>query len=294
MTRRPQPSPARAALVFGLAATLVACGGDTPRDDSEPDAPEARPGLQDERPELARHFEAFDARGTFVLLDDASGRLTVHHPVEARTGLLPASTFKIFNSLAALETGAAGVDEVIPWDGVERSVATWNQDQAMRDGFQRSTVWLYQEIARRIGEERMRGLLEREGYGNRNPGGGLDQFWLTGDLRISAVEQVHFLKRVRDREVGFPDEAVDRVEEFLVMERCADPEYVLRGKTGWARPAGLELGWLVGWVETASGVHFYALSVQSRDPEFPMVQARPAILRGILDDLGVLAPGCGG
>jgi beta-lactamase class D len=245
------------------------------------------------RPDLAHHFEAWDLEGSFVLLADASGEWTLYNPERAGTGVLPASTFKVFNTLAALETGAAGVDEVIPWDGVERGVAGWNEDQAMRQAFQRSTVWLYQEVARRIGLERMRALLEREGYGNRNPGGGIDQFWLTGDLRISAREQVAYLKRIRDREVGFPPEAVAQVEELLIMARCADPAYVFRGKTGWARAPGLEMGWLVGWVETGSGVHFYALNVETDDPQVPMVRARPAIVRGILDELGLLALECG-
>jgi beta-lactamase class D len=263
---------------------VIACGGSQ---DEGAAAPETL------RPDLAHHFEAWEVEGTFVLLEGATGAWTVYNPERAGTGVLPASTFKIFNTLAALETGAAGVDEVIPWDGVERSVAAWNQDQAMREAFQRSTVWLYQEVARRIGLERMRALLEREGYGNRNPGGGIDQFWLTGDLRISAREQVAYLKRIRDREVGFPPEAVAQVEELLVMERCADPGYILRGKTGWARASGLELGWLVGWVETGAGAHFYALKVETDDPGVPMIQARPAILRGILEEVGVTPRDCG-
>jgi beta-lactamase class D len=266
-----------------LLLLVIACGG---REDEGASAPETL------RPDLAHHFEAFALEGTFVLLDDASGQWTIYNPERARTGVLPASTFKIFNSLAALETGAAGVDEVIAWEGVERSVTVWNQDQAMRQAFQRSTVWLYQEVARRIGPERMAALLEREGYGNLNPGGGIDQFWLTGDLRISAREQVAYLKRIRDRDVGFPPQAVDLVEELLVMERCAEPAWVLRGKTGWARAPGFELGWLVGWVESAAGVHFYALNVETDDPGVPLIQARPAIVRGVLEEVGVIPREC--
>jgi len=34
-------------------------------------------------------------------------------------------------------------------------------------------------------------------YGNRNIGGGIDQFWLTGDLRIDPGQQVDFGDRLR-------------------------------------------------------------------------------------------------
>lgn len=243
-----------------------------------------------ERPELGRYFEGLEARGTFVLLEAASGDRVVYNPERARAGFIPASTFKIFNSLAALEAGVVGLDDTIAWDGVERSVSAWNQDQRMREAFQRSTVWFYQELARRIGEDRMRSLLRREAYGNEALDGGIDQFWLTGDLRISAFEQVDFLRRMQRRELGFPRDAIDAVEELLVLERC--PRYTLRGKTGWGTPEGTQLGWLVGWVERGAEVHFYAMNVESDDEGFPMIPARQEITRGILEDLGVLPPTC--
>jgi beta-lactamase class D len=244
----------------------------------------------EERPELGRFFEEHAAQGTFVLLVDADGRRVVYNPDRAATGFLPASTFKILNSLASLEAGVVGVDDTIAWDGVERAVAAWNQDQRMREAFQRSTVWFYQELARRLGEARMRAALVEAGYGKQDMGGGIDQFWLTGDLRISALEQVEFLRRLRHRELGFPERVVAQVEQLMILEQC--PNYTLHGKTGWARPDGIHLGWLVGWVDSAAGVHYYALNLESHAPDFPMMEARPSIVRGILQELGALPPTC--
>lgn len=243
-----------------------------------------------EVPELGRHFAAFGAEGTIVVVGSDGTEGVVYHPERARTGFVPASTFKIFNSMVALEAGVVAVDDTIRWDGVERAVAVWNRDQRMREAFQRSVVWFYQELARRIGEERMAAAVRRERYGNGTIGGGIDRFWLTGDLRISAVEQVDLLRRMADRELGFPAPVVAQVQELLVLERC--PSYTLRGKTGWETPGGVHLGWMVGWVEGRSGRFFYALNLDSADPDFPMSRARPTIVRAVLEELGVLPEGC--
>jgi beta-lactamase class D len=246
-----------------------------------------------ERPEWARFFDEWNVVGTFVLHDERTG--TTHRYDEARAAqrFIPASTFKIFNSMAALDAGAVrDIDEVIAWDGVVRNNEAWDRDQRMREAFQRSAVWFYQELARRVGEARMRDLLQREGYGNRSTEGGIDQFWLTGGLRISADEQVDFLRRLRRRELGFSPRAMGAVEQILVMERGADAQgaWVLRGKTGWARSEGSQTGWLVGWLDRGDDAWFYAMNLESDDAAFPMFAARAAIVRGVLAHAGLLEP----
>lgn len=251
-----------------------------------------------ERPDWGRFFEAHDVTGTFVLHDEVAATTSRYNEARAATPLIPASTFKVFNSMAALDAGAVrDIDEVLTWDGTVRGNAAWDQDQRMRDAFQRSTVWFYQELARRIGEPQMRALLEREGYGNADTGGGIDQFWLSGELRISADEQVDFLRRLRARQLGFSPRAMDAVTELLVMEQGADSRgaWVLRGKTGWARPGGPQVGWLVGWLERDGRAWFYAMNIEVPEGEPARFAVRPAIVRAVLAAEGLLdAPADGG
>ncbi len=245
------------------------------------------------RPELKKYFDEFTvSAGAFVLYDMGANRYVRYNPERCAEGFLPASTFKIFNSLVALETGAVRDEhEVIPWDGVTRWVKEWNEDQAMSQAFQRSTVWFYQELARRIGEQRMRGYIEREKYGNMNIGGGIDQFWLDGALRISADEQVGMLRRLYAGELGFSERSMRIVRELMVIDR--NDRYTLRGKTGWARGDFGNLGWLVGYVERAGNVYIYAMNISTSDPDFPMMEARRAITEKVLAELGAL-PQAGG
>src|SRR5262245_17442225 len=126
-----------------------------------------------ERPDLARFFKDAGTEGTIVVLDAKASRFTVHDRRRAETGLPPHSTFKIANSLIALETGVAlDADQpTFPWDGVARKIADWDRDHTLRTAFKASVVPVYQEIARRIGAERMKQHVAALDYGNRDIGG---------------------------------------------------------------------------------------------------------------------------
>src|SRR5690606_28529958 len=103
------------------------------------------------------------------------------------------------NALIGIETGAiAGEDEVFRWDGTAKPVDAWEADHTLATGLRESVVWMFQEVARRVGKSRMREWLDRFDYGNRDMSGGIDQFWLRGGLRISAVQQVEFLRKLAE------------------------------------------------------------------------------------------------
>ncbi len=131
--------------------------------------------------DFAAAFDTAGVEGTFVLHGSVlmSSRQTTASEPETR--FLPASTFKIFNALVALETGVIPDEHAtFKWDGVERSVPAWNQDHDLASAISVSAVWYFQELARRIGRERMQEWIDRAKYGNQNIGGEIDSFWLNG------------------------------------------------------------------------------------------------------------------
>ena len=171
--------------------------------------------------------------GTALIFDEASNRYLVFDRKRAETRFSPASTFKIFNAMVALETGAVKDEyEVIRWDGVERQFPDWNRDHSLASGMKFSVVWFYQEMARRAGQQRMQHWIDEAGYGNRDIGGGIDRFWLSGALRISAVEQIGFLRRLAAGTLPFSARSQETVRRITIQESA--PDYVLHGKTGWA------------------------------------------------------------
>ena len=199
-------------------------------------------------PEWQRHFDAKGVRGTFVLFEPAENRYSVFDEARARERFLPASTFKIPNALIGLEVGSIKDEkEVFHWDGKPKTRREWERDQTLDSGMRDSVVWMFQEIARRTGKARMRDWLERMDYGNHDIAGGIDYFWLQGALRISAVEQVDFLRKLEEGRLPVGQRSRQLVREAMLHEKTKD--YVIRAKTGTSGYTRDAVGWWVGWVE---------------------------------------------
>ena len=246
-------------------------------------------------------FEAVDLstfftnmEGTFVLLDAQAGRLRVYNPERAQERFLPASTFKIPNTLIALETGVAdGPGFALAWDSIAAPPGpywpqSWKQDQTLESALRNSVYWYYQEIARRIGPDRMAAYLAQFDYGNRSQEGGVDQFWLNGGLRISPFEQVAFLRRFYEGRLGVSARTTRLARAMLVLEETET--YRLSGKTGTAEVTPTrELGWLVGYLEHDGAVSYYALNMEGETvwEDWPP-QQRSALVKQLLQALGAL------
>jgi beta-lactamase class D len=152
---------------------------------------------QKEMPELAEFFLQQNAVGTFALYDPAYDRLILVNAVRAAERMFPASTFKIANSLVALETKVVDDEnEIIPYGGKPQIFKIWEHDMSLRDGIKISNVPIFQELAGRIGFAGYEKWLELLNYGNGQVGQNIETFWLRGPLKISAIEQVRFLSNL--------------------------------------------------------------------------------------------------
>jgi beta-lactamase class D len=147
--------------------------------------------------EISTLFESAGVDGTFVVYDIENNRLIGHNRARAERRYLPASTFKILNFVIGLSLGVVkNVDDPLPYGGKPQTVKAWENDMGLREAIKISNVPVYQELARRIGLERMRDEIKRLGYGSGDIGEQVDLFWLEGPLSISAVEQVFFVPPV--------------------------------------------------------------------------------------------------
>jgi beta-lactamase class D len=240
------------------------------------------------RDALAKHFTDAGTAGTFVGYKVDDYLVIASDSNRSGEAKLPASTFKIPNSLIALETGVVGDpdQDVFKWDGVKRSIEAWNRDHTMRSAIAASAVPVYQEIARRIGAERMQKYLDLLEYGNRDIGGGIDQFWLTGGLRIDPVQQVDFLDRLRRGALPLSKRSQDLVRDILPVTRVGDS--VIRGKSGLvgAETGQPSLGWMVGWAEKGSERTVFALNMDCLEPRH--IADRMNIAQQCLGDIGAL------
>lgn len=237
--------------------------------------------------DVKKYFDEYDVSGSFVMYDLNNDKYFYYDSTRCNVGFSPASTSKIINAIIGLETGViANENFVIPWDGVKRWVDAWNKDLDIREAMRVSGVPYFQELARRVGYEKLNEMYTKLNYGNMDISGGVDQFWLSGALRITQMQQIDFLKRLYKEELPVSKRSMDIVKSIIVL---ADTNgYVLRGKTGWSQSDKENIGWLVGWVEKAGNVYFYATNVQAGLENENFAASRRKITENILKELGVI------
>ncbi|GAA3513622.1 OXA-48 family carbapenem-hydrolyzing class D beta-lactamase OXA-54 [Aquimarina addita] len=179
----------------------------------------------------------------------------------ANKGKLPASTYKIPNSIIALETGVVKNDSTLfKWDGQKRAFKIWEQDLLFKDAFQYSCVPCYQEVARNIGLQRMKEHITRFNYGEiKVDSTTIDNFWLVGESKINQFQQIDFLKRFYLSQLPITDRTTKIIKNIMVIEHT--PQYSLSGKTGWSVSNGHN-GWFVGYVEKGSQTYLFATNIE--------------------------------
>ena len=217
-------------------------------------------------PEVAELFKNAGVTGTFVLYDVTAQTFTGHNRDRAEKRFVPASTFKIPNSLIGLSAGAVkSVDEILPYKSDQPPFdKAWEKDMGLREAIKLSNLPIYQELARRIGLDRMRDNVKRMNYGNGEIGSTVDDFWLKGPLQISAVEQTQFLAKLAKDALQFPQEFQQKVREIILLEQGEN--WKLYGKTGWENAPGQGVGWWVGWVQKDDRIYPFALNMDIRAP----------------------------
>jgi beta-lactamase class D len=235
---------------------------------------------------LAKRFFDLGTVGTFVGYKVEEYLIIASDKDRSGQGRLPASTFKIPNSVIALETGVVQDPDkdVFKWDGVKHSIEAWNKDHTLRSAIAVSAFPVYQEIARRIGEERMKKYVDLLDYGNRDIGGGIDQFWVAGNLRIDPIQQVDFVDRLRRGVLPVSKRSQQLACDILPVTKVGNA--VIRAKTGLTDKEHGSLGWLVGWVEKGNDVTVFAMNMDCKTQE--QIDARMSVTQQCLTDIVAL------
>ncbi len=238
---------------------------------------------------LERIFDKYDMTGTMIILDPSAGRTFGYNQARWDSGYLPASTFKIANTLIGLETGVIRSDKIFKWDGKPRRLPQWEQDLNLRDAFQVSCVPCFQELARKIGAERMKASLDKMHYPGMDVNkDNIDLFWLQGNSRITPRQQVEFIRALYEEKLPLKKTVMQSVKTIMLNE--SGPDYSISGKTGWAIRNGSNYGWFVGYLETKGRVFFVAVLVEPRDQKkmYDFAAARKSIAFDVFREYGII------
>lgn len=233
--------------------------------------------------------------GTFVLYDLKNDRYTRYNEERARQRFSPYSTFKITNSIIGLESGVIKDENfVIAWDRQKYPPGSdwdrepfihWARDHSLRTAIKHSVVWYYKELALKVGASAMKQYVSQLHYGNQDVSGGLDKFWLNSSLRISAEEQVSFLKAFYTGKLNVSSRTTEIVKQLILLEET--PSYRLSGKTGGGPLPHGSLGWFVGYLEKDGNVYFFATNIEGPN-YFAIRDKRIELTRRALRELGIL------
>jgi len=247
-------------------------------------------------PELDTFFNDCHVDGSIIIYDREKDEWIVSDTVDIYKPTLPASTFKILNLMIALETGVINdEEEVIFYKGnVDTTLYGYRpgtyRDMTVREAFEASAVWVFLDLAERIGYEIYRDYFHKIQYGNKIIAEGKLDFWNFGELKISPVDQVKFLIKLYDYKLPFSKRNIDIVKDVMLTE--IGNNYTVHGKTGWTRDGGLNIGWWIGYVEQEKNVYFFATRIyQDRkfyDPDFGICRKR--ITENVFRELLLLNP----
>lgn len=225
---------------------------------------------------------------TFVLLSEEgkgkvlTSKTTTINENRANEAMSPFSTFKVVNSVIGLDLGLIkDAKQPLTFDKEAYPVQAWwphvwkLPSYNLTTAFKYSMVAIYRQLAKDIGETNMRAYLKKMQYGNEDISSGLDSFWLNGSMKISAVEQVQLLSKIYHNQMKLSDRALNTLKEVMLLETNAD--YRIYAKTGAGKvDNGTMLGWYIGFVENAAGVHFFALNFDS--PTYAAMKSKRSIL----------------
>jgi beta-lactamase class D len=234
-------------------------------------------------------FAKYGVDGCFVLFSQSDNEYIRYNAALCDSGFIPASTFKIPNSLIFLEEGVIkDTSQLIKWDGHQWPNENWNQDQTLRTAIKYSCVWVYTSLAEKIGIEKYNRYIRSFDYGNKDLSGPPTRFWLNGPFRISANQQIDFLRKFYNYKLPVSKHSVDIVKDLIIIEQTGS--YKLSGKTGGGVLSDTKyVMWLVGYLEKDDKTYFYALNFCTNDFD-KMIPVRYSIAKEIFRELGLISP----
>ncbi len=243
----------------------------------------------------AADFTNYQGKASFSTQSSPGSAQIWYGDALAKQATTPASTFKVFVALVALQTGAlTSAEEVIAWNGVRYPhMPEWEKSMNLREAMQSSSESYFGVLSKRIGREAMAHWVKQLKYGNQRIGIEPQRAWLDDVFLITGLEQLAFMERLRQGTLGIDARHIAAVKTAMLSseERGTGGVARIYGKTGTsgARDGRLGVGWWVGFVEyeddSKQGLSF-ALRIEMSKPEDR--QVRVALGSTLLRKLGLL------
>ena len=233
--------------------------------------------------DVSKQFGTYE--GSFVLYDLENDHWFINDREQAVTRVAPDSTYKIYDSLFALDAGIITPENSqIEWDHTDYPFEAWNEDQTLESAMTSSVNWYFQSLDNQLGKATLQSYVQSIEYGNENINGELTSYWMESTLKISPVEQVELLIALYQNNLPFTPENIQTVKDSICLSYSSGGTFY--GKTGTGRIDGQDVnGWFIGFLETPRHTWFFATNIKAE--QFATGTNAVEITRAILSDLHI-------
>jgi len=253
--------------------------------------PQGKSQAHIEQKAFQKILDSTNVAGAILIYDQKKNTYYSNNFQKAKESSLPASTFKIPNSIIGLELGLIeGEQTIFEWDGEKRAYAFWEKDLALKEAFQQSCVPCYQEMARKIGTKRMQENLDKLHFGEMDvTDKNIDLFWLEGQSKINPFQQIDFLLRLYQNQLPIKKTTTETVKNILKIKTTDG--YIWSGKTGLSVIDQKDTGWFVGYIEKKDNVFYFATKITPKTKELSrkaFISLRKEVTILALTELGII------
>lgn len=230
--------------------------------------------------DLKTYFDSSNVDGSFALLNNQLGGITVYNMKLDTQRVSPGTSFNILNSLISIQAG-----KITDENMTIKTDSSQNKPLTFKEAFQSSSIPYFQAAARLTGKDTMQFWIDSIGYGNKKINSAVDSFWLNNDIKISPDEQLGFMNRLYFDQLPFQKYAQQMVRNVMLRED--NTLYKLSYATGTSVDENNDpIGWVTGWVEENRHVYFFVTLTRSKDKNMDMNAVSIRITQSILRSLG--------
>ena len=207
--------------------------------------------------DLKEYFSDNKVEGSFSMLNNADGEITVYNISMDTARVSPFSTFNILNALIALENG------VVTDLDMNLKISDSSNEKGMNitQAFKSDFTPFFQKISKQTGKAAMQKWVDSISYGNKNIGDSLHSFWVDNKIKISPDEQLGFLKRLYFDQLPFRKSVQLQVRDMMVQED--NSAYKWSYVMGNGKDENDQfVSWLIGWVEENRHVYFFTTLIK--------------------------------
>lgn len=225
---------------------------------------------------LPNFFKGYNVSGVFILYDGKN--FYTNDLKRANERFSPASTFKIFNALFALNLGVIRDEKEIfyHYNNEKVFLPSWKNDANLSSAIKRSQVPAFKFLARKIGLKNMQKNLNLIHYGN-GVISQIDNFWLDNSLKISAKEQAVLLYKLATTSLPYPQKNQEIIKNLLFYKKNEWGK--IYAKTGFNDELGI--AHIVGFYEIDGEIFSFGLNLNVKN--FEELYKREEILEKYLN-----------